>query len=187
MIVSFHITRRLRHALTHLLVTCLACASYHSRGSAQASNSEADLRAARTLLSRLVGTWSFEWRGSGSSGPALMTGTRTYRSLPDSLQLTWDETFDNPRQTAHGVIWYNPGTRKLLYFGLFAPTGTAALLAGSATATPNEVLFDLVPIRDDSVPINGGMVRSRLRVLPDGSHQWSRWDEGWTVTFRRRQ
>lgn len=171
-------------AFAAALVAALAAAPGAAR--AQAADSAAQERAARALLGRLVGEWAFEWRGQSGAGSVAMTGTRAYRLLPDSLHLAWDEAFDAPRQTAHGVLWYHPGERRLFYFGLYAPGGGATFLLGRLATSGEEVTFELAPVGGDSLPVNRGLVRSRLRLLATGAHEWTRWDEGWVVTFRRR-
>lgn len=167
-----------------VLAALTATAEDAGAQSADAVDSAAFDRAARALLRRLTGDWTLEWRGQ--DGRVGFTGTRTYRSLPDSLRLVWDERFDRSPHTAHGVLWYHPRARRLFYMGVHAPGWDGVLLSGRLVPGDSAVSFDLVPVAGDSVPINAGLVRSRLVVPPTGPHTWSRWDRAWVVAFRRR-
>ena len=114
-----------------------------------------------------------------------MTGTRTYRLLPDSLRLLWEEHYDGPAQSGHGVLWYHPASQKFYAFDVVAPSNEASLLSGSLQPGDTAIVFDLVSVNEESIPVNRGMVRSRLVVPRSGDHTWSRWDNAWVVTFRR--
>jgi hypothetical protein len=149
---------------------------------AQLPDSVAHERAARLLLQRLAGNWTFEWRSPDGVGA---TGTRQYRVLPDSLRVVWDETYDVSRRTGHGALWYHPRAQRFFYFGLYAPTVAAMFLTGRFDASGISVTFDLLPVANDSVPLNEGLVRSRLHVADIERHTWARWDNAWVVTFRR--
>jgi hypothetical protein len=149
---------------------------------AQRPDSAAHERAARVLLERLAGEWAFEWRSPDGPGA---TGTRQYRVLPDSLRVVWDETYNNSRQTGHGVLWYHPRAQRFFYFGVYAPSMASMLLTGRLAPSGTVVTFDLLPGGNDSIPLNEGLVRSRLRVSDAVVHTWARWDNAWVVSFRR--
>lgn len=149
---------------------------------AQRPDSAAHEQAARLLLQRLAGNWSFEWRSADGAGA---TGTRQYRVLPDSLRVVWDESYAASRRTGHGALWYHPRAQRFFYSGLYAPPVAAMLLTGRFDRSGTTVTFDLLSVANDSIPLSEGLVRSRLHV-PDGDrHTWARWDNAWVVTFRR--
>ena len=117
---------------------------------AQRSDSAAHEQAARLLLQRLAGTWSFEWRSADGAGA---TGTRQYRVLPDSLRVVWDESYAASRRTGHGTLWYHPRAQRFFYFGLYAPPVAAMLLTGRFDRLGTTVTFDLLSVANDSIPL----------------------------------
>lgn len=149
----------------------------------QLPDSAAHERAARLYLRRLAGNWSFEWRSADGIGA---TGIRQYRTLPDSLRVVWDETDAASRRTGHGALWYHPRAQRFFYSGLYAPPVAAMFLTGRFDSLRTTVTFDLLPVASDSIPLNEGLVRSRLHVADSERHTWARWDNAWVVTFRRR-
>src|SRR5215212_9338463 len=86
-------------AITALSVCALATPFFaaHAQAAVVPDSLQTE-RAARVLLQRLAGDWLFEWRGDGR---VFFTGKRSYRFLPDSLRLVWDETYDKPAQSGH--------------------------------------------------------------------------------------
>src|SRR5688572_25131360 len=98
--------------LSRAAALILALAGCAATLAAQLPDSAAHERAARLLLQRLAGTWSFEWRSADGIGA---TGTRQYRVLPDSLRVVWDETYAGSRRTGHGALWYHPRTQRFFY------------------------------------------------------------------------
>jgi hypothetical protein len=149
---------------------------------AQLPDSVAREQAARLLLRRLAGDWSFEWRSADGVGA---TGTRRYRVLPDSLRVVWDESYAASRRTGHGALWYHPRAQRFFYSGLYAPPVAAMFLTGRFDLSATTVTFDLLSVANDSIPLNEGLVRSRLHVPDSDRHTWARWDNAWVVTFRR--
>jgi hypothetical protein len=162
------------------VILALACSA--ATLPAQLPDSVAHEQAARLLLRRLVGTWSFEWRSAQGVGA---TGTRQYRVLPDSLRVVWDETYAGSRRTGHGALWYHPRIQRFFYSGLYAPPVAAMFLTGRFDASGTTVTFDLLPVGSDSIPLNEGLVRSRMHAADSERHTWARFDNAWVVTFRR--
>ena len=149
---------------------------------AQLPDSVAREQAARRFLRHLAGTWSFEWRSADGVGP---TGTRQYRLLPDSLRVVWDESYAASHRTGHGVLWYHPRAQRFFYSGVYAAPVAAMFLTGRLDWSGTTVTFDLLRVANDSIPLNEGLVRSRLHVPDRDGHTWARWDNAWVVTFRR--
>ena len=162
------------------LIAALTCAATTLR--AQRPDSVAHEQAARLFLRRLAGTWSFEWRSADRVGA---TGTRQYRVLPDSLRVVWDESYAASPRTGHGALWYDPRVQRFFYSGLYAPPIAAMWLTGRFDRAGATVTFDLLRVGSDSIPLNEGLVRSRLHVPDAERHTWARWDNAWVVTFRR--
>ena len=166
--------------------TCMLLAFTGEKVCAQPTQARDSVRieqSARRALAMMVGDWSFEWRGSNQT---VFTGMRNYRLSVDSLRLTWTERFDRPVQSADGVLWYNRSTRRFYYAGAYSPSGEAVLLASEAYKGDSAINFEVVSMVSDTLPVNRGLVRSRISVGSLDQHTWSRFDSAWIVTYRRR-
>ena len=115
--------------------------------------------------------------------PAI-SATRVYRLVGDSLSLTWHESLPDGR-SGHGVLWYDPRERRLYYSGVHSPGQWGVLLVGELDAAGRSITLLVPTLAREALPFNQGVVASTIRLVEKDVHTWSRYDNGWVLTFRR--
>jgi hypothetical protein len=137
------------------------------------------------MLGGLAGRWSYEVRAPTRDSPAV-SATRTYQLFGDSSSLTWHETSPDGR-SGHGILWYDPRERRLYYAGVHSPAQAGVLLVGELDAAARTITLHVPELEREALPFNHGVVASSIRLIGPDLHTWSRYDNGWVITFRRQQ
>ena len=129
---------------------------------------------------------SGEWVAQNQFGDTLagFAGVRSYRLLPDSLRLVWEEVIGDSTDTGHGLLWYDAELERFFFFGLYAGQGPI-LLDGSPDHQWKSITFNPTRPLGSVFRVNRELVISVLRLTGKDEHTWSRTGGGWVVVFRR--
>jgi len=137
---------------------------------------------AKTVMSRLAGTWQFAVYQPGRTAP-VTTGRREMRLLADSLKLAWNETFDGRSADGSGFLGYDAGAGAFYLMGVQAGTHAPMFLVGHAG--DGTIQFDPAASPGGLANRPGVYVASSVRLVDRDHFEWLAADGRWRVEFTR--
>jgi hypothetical protein len=137
---------------------------------------------AKTVMSRLAGTWQFALYQNGRNTP-VSTGRREMHLLADSLKLAWTETFDGRVAGGSGFLGYDDGAGAFYLMGVQAGVRSPMFLVGHAG--DGAIHFDPAASPAGLANRPGVYVASSVRMVDRDHFEWLAADGRWRVEFTR--